>query len=230
MRRPLRHLPPDERPRERLLRLGAAALSNRELLAILLRTGHGAGGRSALDLAADVLAAGGDRGLAFLVTATPEELAALPGVGPAKAAQVLAGVELGRRVVSQSRHRPLVRTPADVAALLMEQMRHLEVEHVRTVLLDTKHRVMAVEEVSVGTLDASLVDPRAVFRGPVRRNAAAIILAHNHPSGDPEPSAEDEAVTARLVEAGRLLGIEVLDHLVFGDNRFVSLRERGFKF
>lgn len=231
----LRELPRGERPRERLLRHGPGALSNAELLAILLRIGDASTGRSALDLAREILALGARRGgdesgLGFLVTAAVEELTGVKGIGFAKAVQLKAAVELGRRVAAASRARQTVTSPAEAHELLMEEMRHLDREEFRTILLDTKSGVISVEVVSIGTLSSAPVHPREIFKMAVRKNAAALILAHNHPSGDPTPTAEDVGVTRRLAEAGRVLGIEVLDHLVIGDNRYISFRERGIAF
>lgn len=234
VRTPLRALPPRERPRERLARLGAAALSDAELLAILLRTGDGRSGASALDLARHLLshaasrAGRGDRALGFLSAVSLEELGQVRGIGPAKAAQVKAGVELGRRVMcEEARARPVIRKPSDAALLFMPQLRDLEQEHLYAVLVDAKGRVLAADLVSVGGLSGVTAHPREVFRAAVRKNAHAMVLVHNHPSGDPTPSPADVAVTKRLVDAGRLLGIEVLDHVVIGDNRYASFRQIG---
>jgi len=230
----MKDLGADERPRERLLRLGAAALSSAELVAILLRTGTP--GASALDVAHRILALGeeaeaGSRtrepGVRFLATCTLEELSRVAGVGPAKAAQVLAAVELGRRIATAVAARPVVRSPQDVSSLVMEEMRYLDREQFRIVLLDAKNHVLGVRTVSVGSLSSSIVHPREIFKDAIARSSAAIVLVHNHPSGDPTPSQEDVEVTRRLVEAGRLLGIEVLDHVVVGDNRYVSFKEKG---
>jgi DNA repair protein RadC len=163
-----------------------------------------------------------------LLDASIEELSAIPGVGPATAKRIKATVELARRLAClPPETRVAVRSPGDVAALLMSEMRFLGTEHFRTLLLDSKNRVIASELVSTGTLNASLVHPRELFRRAIKASSAAVVLAHNHPSGDPTPSAEDLALTKRLVEAGRLLGIEILDHVIIGDNRYVSLKERG---
>lgn len=220
----LKDLPPEDRPQEKLARGGVKELSTRELLALLWRTGCGR--RSALALADQLLAATG--GLRRLAAASPEELRRVPGIGPAKAAQVLAALELGRRLLAlgPEERRP-VRSPADAATLMMPEMRFLAKEHFRVLLLDAKNRIVASELVSIGTLNSSLVHPRELFRRAIQTSAAAVILVHNHPSGDPAPSAEDLSLTRRLVEAGKLLGIEVLDHLIIGDNRYVSLKERG---
>jgi len=217
-------LPPEDRPRERLLRRGADALSATELLAVLLRTGTATS--SASDLAGHLLAAFGS--LEALSQAHPVELARHTGIGPTKASAVLAAFELGRRVqAAPSARRPAIRTPADVAALVGPQMRHLDREHFRAVLLNTRHEVLDVTRVAVGGLDSAPIHPREVFKDAIRRSAAAVVLVHNHPSGTPEPSADDLRITTRLQEAGRVVGIEVLDHLIIGDGRFVSLRERG---
>lgn len=229
----LKELPAQDRPRERLLASGPGALSNAELLAILLRTGHHSTGQTALDLAQKILLlAGGEQGagLREFSNLSVEELCKVKGVGMAKAVQVLAALELGRRIAREEVVRPLVRQPADVAGLLLAEMRDLEVEEFRVVLLNTKHYVLAVDRVSVGGLDSSSAHPREIFKRAIRRSAAAMILVHNHPSGDPEPSPEDVQVTRRLAEAGRILGIEVLDHIVVGDGRYVSFRERGITF
>ena len=202
----VKDLPREERPREKLERRGAAELTNRELLAVLLRTGTSR--RSALSLADQVLAqAGGLRGLA---QTRLEDLCRVQGVGPAKAAQILAGLELGRRLLALGpEERPPVRSPSDAAGLVMPEMRFLAKEHFRALLLDTKNRVMASELVSIGTLNTSLVHPRELFRRAIQACAAAVILVHNHPSGDPTPSAEDLALTRRLVEVGKIMGIEI---------------------
>jgi DNA repair protein RadC len=234
----MKDLAEEDRPRERMRRLGPEALSNAELVAILLRTG--AGGLSALDVARRLLSRGRGgrhagtgadgarhRDLRYLATASLEELIQVPGVGPAKAVQLKAAVELGRRISASNDARPLVRSPRDVSALVMEEMRFLDREQFRTVLLDAKNHVLGIRTVSVGSLSSSIVHPREIFKEAIARSSAAIVLVHNHPSGDPTPSREDVEVTRRLVEAGRLLGIEVLDHVVVGDKRYVSFKEKG---
>ncbi len=220
----IKDLPPEDRPRERLLRLGPDGLSSPELLSILLQTGTPAA--SVFDLAGRLLASFGS--LEALSLARPAELARETGIGPAKSAALLAAFELGRRLqAAPPARRSVIRTPADVAALVGGQMRHLDREHFRAVLLNTRHEVLDVVTVAVGGLDSAPIHPREVFKEAIRRSAAAVILIHNHPSGTPEPSGDDLRITARLQEAGRVVGIEVLDHLVIGDGRFVSLRERG---
>ena len=220
----LRELPSEERPRERLRQRGAEYLSAAELLAILLRTGTTE--ENVLELAGRLLARWG--GLVGLHRASFAELCAVKGVGEAKAAQLKAGLELGRRLLAASpEERPAVRTPQDVADLLLPEMRFLDQEHLRVVLLSTKNQVLAVPTVYKGNVRAAQVRPSEVFREAVRENAPSVIIVHNHPSGDPTPSPEDVAVTRELVQAGRLLDIEVLDHVVLGNGRYASLRERG---
>ena len=213
-----------DRPREKLARLGAAALGDNELVAIVL--GHGQPRTSALDLANQTLAAiGGVSGLARVGT---DELRGIAGIGPARAAQVLAAVELGRRTVAHAgAARAQMTSPRAVAEYLLPQYGNRRVEQFGVLLLDTKHRVLRTTVLSIGTLDASIVHPREVFREAVAGGAAAIVLFHNHPSGDPEPSSEDTRLTERLRAAGLLMGITVLDHVILGDARYFSYREKG---
>ncbi len=223
----MKDLPHDLRPRERLAQAGEGALSTAELLAIILRTG--VGGENVLSMATRLLSKHG--GLPGLARTGMTELQAEKGMGPAKTAQIKAALELGRRLLLASpEERLVVRSPTDVAQLLLAEMGHLDQEHFRVVLLDTRNRVLSMETVYVGSLNTSYIRVAEVFREAVRRNCAALIVAHNHPSGDPTPSPEDVAVTRQLVAAGGLLNIEVLDHLVIGLQRFVSLRERGLGF
>ncbi|MFD0713966.1 DNA repair protein RadC [Paenibacillus sp. GCM10027626] len=220
----LRDVPNEDRPRERMIARGAEALSHAELLAILLRTGTKR--ESAVLLAAHLLHKCGS--LQGLVDMSIDELTAIRGIGPAKAVQLKAGVELGRRLArSRGASSPAIHRPADAAQLLMEEMRYLKREHFVCLFLNTKNHIITQETLSVGTLNASLVHPREVFRAAIRCSCASIICAHNHPSGDPTPSPEDIALTRRLQEAGELVGISLLDHLVIGDNRFISLKEQG---
>ena len=221
----VKEMPPDQRPRERLISYGAGVLSNAEILAILLGTGTGQ--ETSIELAQRILATQG--GMAFLAEATAEELKEIRGIGPAKTAQIKAAVELGKRLVATTRwERPVIKSPVDVFHLVGEEMRYLDREHFNVILLNTKNHVLGIENVSVGSLNASLVHPRELFKKAILKSAAGIILVHNHPSGDPEPSGEDKQVTCRMVEAGEIIGIEVLDHIVIGDGRFASLRELGF--
>ena len=223
----IKELPADERPRERLRESGPAALSNSELLAIILRTGTAS--ENVLGLAARVLAKFG--GLAGLARARFGELCAERGVGQAKAAQLKAALELGRRLVStQPEERAVVRSPQDVANLLMAEMGLLDQEQLRVVLLNSKNQVMAVPEVYRGSVNTSLIRVSELFREAVRENCPAVIVVHNHPSGDPTPSSEDVQVTEQMVAAGKLLDIEVLDHLIIGQQRYTSLKEQGLGF
>ncbi|RME71245.1 MAG: JAB domain-containing protein [Chloroflexi bacterium] len=219
--------PEDERPRERLMHCGAAALSNAELLAILLRVGLP--GENVIAFSTRLLRQ--FNGLDGLARASFDELAGVKGMGIAKTAQLKAALELGRRLLAVSADaRPQITCPADAANLLLPEMAHLEQEHVRTLLLDTKNRVLRSEKVYQGNANSAIIRPAEIFRDAVRANAVALIVAHNHPSGDPTPSPEDVQITRSLVQAGKLLGIELLDHLIIGRNRFVSLKERGLGF
>lgn len=223
----LKDLPAEERPRERLWKYGPEVLSNAELLAIIIRTGNR--NETALALAQRMLSElGQGEGLSFLVDATVEELTKVKGISMAKACAIKAAVELGKRIGGiKSTDKVFIRSPRDVANLLMNEMRYLKKEYFRTIQLNVKNQVLAVEDISVGSLNSSIVHPREVFKGPIRRSSAAIILIHNHPSGDPSPSREDIEVTRRLYEAGKLLGIDVLDHIIIGDGIYTSLKEKG---
>jgi DNA repair protein RadC len=225
--RVIRELPADERPRERLALRGAGGLSAAELIALLW--GSGARGRSAVDLAADALAR--HEGLTGLARASDHELEDLPGVGTARAAQLIAAFELGRRLLADwPADRWTIRSPRDVADRLVLQMGRLEREELRVVLLNTKNVVLRVATVYQGNVSSSLVRVGELFRDAVRLNATGVILAHNHPSGDPTPSPDDLHLTAEALAAGRLLDIDVLDHLVVGHDAWVSLRDRGVSF
>lgn len=220
----IKELPTDERPREKMKDRGAAAMANSELIAILLRTGNPA--ESALRLAENLLERQG--GLAGFGNATMEEIEQVKGIGEAKAIAILAAVELGRRVTSLATvERPVIRAPGDVAALLMPRFRFENKESFLAVLLSTKNHVLKTPVISVGSLNASIVHPRELFREAINASAASVILAHNHPSGDPAPSPEDIELTRKLVEAGKLLDIPVLDHVILGDGKYISFKEKG---
>lgn len=220
----IKDLPPSERPRERLLAGGAAKCTDADLLAILIRSGTPQ--ETAVQLAERILAEAG--GLHELPRYGVDEILAVKGLGPAKAVSLLAAVELGKRLSSRMRtEAPTISSPGDAAGLLMEEMRHNLREHFCAILLDTKNKVISIEEISVGSLNTSLVHPREVFRPAIRKACASLILVHNHPSGDPTPSREDLDVTRRLCDAGKLIGIEILDHIVIGDGKFASFREKG---
>ncbi len=223
----IHELPTSERPRERLQHHGAAALSNSELLAIILRTG--VGGESVLDLSTRLLVK--FEGLGGLARASFGELAQERGLGVAKTAQIQAAFELGRRLlITSPKERPQITSPADAANLLLPEMGLLEQEELRTLLLDTKHRVLDSPTVYKGNVNTSVIRVGELFREAVRINCVAMIVVHNHPSGDPTPSPDDVRVTEQIVQAGKLLDIEVLDHLVIGQQRYVSLKERGLGF
>jgi DNA repair protein RadC len=225
--RAIRELPAPERPRERLAMRGPAGLSASELIALLW--GAGSRGRSAIDLAEDALAR--HDGLTGLARATDVELESLPGVGAAKAAQLAAAFELGRRLLADwPAGRWTVRSARDVADRLVLQMGRLEREELRVVLLNTKNVVLRVATVYQGNVSSSLVRVGELFRDAVRLNASGVILVHNHPSGDPTPSPDDLHLTAEALAAGRLLDIDLLDHVVVGHDAWVSLRDRGVSF
>ncbi len=217
----------DERPRERLRKLGSQALSSAELLAILLRVG--VTGENAVQVGQRLLQTFG--GLAGLHKASFEEVRAQHGVGDAKAAQIKAAIELGRRLTLESPDERLaINSPAEAAALVQYEMSGLEQEHLRVILLDTRNRVLDTVEIYRGSVNSSQVHIGEVFKPAIRRNATAIIVIHNHPSGDPTPSPDDVAVTRAILQAGKLLDVNVLDHMIIGQGRWVSLKERGLGF
>jgi DNA repair protein RadC len=217
--------PETERPRERLLTQGPQALTNAQLLAILLRVGRH--GSSAVQVGMDILDRLGD--VAGLAQCGIEELCAVPGVGEAKAAQLKAALELGKRALAGPLTKGTKITPSrDLFTHYHPTLRDLRHEVFRVILLDAKHAIMRDATVSEGSLTLSIVHPREVFTLAVKESAAAVIFLHNHPSGDPTPSQEDRLLTARLVSAGKVLGIRVLDHLVIGDGRYVSFADQGW--
>ena len=216
-----------ERPRERLARLGAQALSNAELLAILLRVG--VAGENAVQVGQRLLHDMDE--LPGIYRASYEDICNQYGIGPAKAAQIKAAIELGNRLsILAPEERPTIHSPADAAALVKYEMSALEQEELRVILLDTRNRVMGIEKIYRGSLSSSQVRVGELFRPAVRRNAASIIVLHNHPSGDPTPSPDDVALTREITKAGKLLDIEVLDHLIIAGGRHISLKERGLGF
>lgn len=223
----IKQLPEDERPRERMITHGVESLSDAELLAVIL--GSGGSGETAIELARRVLAAGEGNGLPDLARMDILDLMRIRGVGKAKACRIKAAIEIGARLLSRQRRLATIRCAADVYSLMMPRLSYLDREHFIVVLLSTKNQVLGTELVSVGCLNASLVHPREIFKTCVKRSAASVILVHNHPSGDPSPSPEDVIVTRRLIEAGRIMGIDVLDHVIIGDGRYISLRESGIE-
>jgi DNA repair protein RadC len=224
----IREMPGDDRPREKMVKYGSAALSDSELLAVLLRVGIQ--GENVLALSQRLLRDyGGLPGLSRIPLA---ELCALRGMGEAKASQLKAALEIGRRLLlAEPDQRLQVRSPGDIGNPLILEMAGLEQENLKLVMLDNKNQVIRMQTVYVGTINSSQVRIAEVFREAIRQNAASIIVAHNHPSGDPTPSAEDVRVTEEIIQAGKLLEIELLDHLVIGHHHFISLREKqlGFK-
>jgi DNA repair protein RadC len=221
----IRDFPQDERPRERFITNGPQSLSNHELIAILLRTGTSQ--ESVLQLSNRLLTH--FEGLRLLKAASLEEITSIKGIGKAKAIQVLAAVEIGRRIANLAYDdRYVIRSPEDGAKYMMNDMRFLSQEHFVCLYLNTKNQVIHKQTVFIGSLNASIVHPREVYKEALKRSAASIICLHNHPSGDPAPSREDIEVTKRLVECGKIIGIELLDHLIIGENKFVSLKEKGY--
>ncbi len=216
-----------DRPRERLASLGPQALTNAELIAILLRVG--VPGENAVEVGQRLLQK--FIGLRGLHRAPLSELTDQHGIGEAKAAQIKAAIELGRRLTLESpEERPAINSPADAASLVQYEMSALEQEHLRVILLDRRNRVLEILEVYKGSVNSSQVRVGELFKDAIRTNASALIIVHNHPSGDPTPSPDDVAVTRAIVQAGKLLDIDVIDHLVIGQEKWVSLKERGLGF
>jgi DNA repair protein RadC len=223
----IRDLPETLRPRERMRYAGPGALSTAELLAIILRVGKK--GENVIRMSERVLTQFG--GITGMAKANFDELCQTHGIGEAKAAQIMAAIELGKRLQAASpQEKPEIRTSADVANLLMLEMSLLEQEHLRALLLDTRNHLMRIVTVYTGSLNKAVIRVGELFREAIRSNAASILLVHNHPSGDPTPSPEDVRATDVIVEAGRLLDIGVLDHIIIGRNHYVSLKERGLSF
>jgi DNA repair protein RadC len=218
-------LPAEERPRERMRALGVEALSMRELLALVI--GSGSRGRGTLELADDLVSS--FESARDLALASVERLCRISGMGVARASRVMAAIELGKRVLKSSRgDRKTVRCPADAAGMVMEDMMNLDREHFKVMLLDSKNAVISVETVSIGTVNASIVHPREVLKPALEKSATSIILVHNHPTGSVSPSREDILITRRFEKCGRILGIDVVDHIIVGDNNYVSMKEGGY--
>lgn len=214
-----------DRPRERFIRQGAKSLSNQELIAILLGTGTKK--ESVLTVANRVLI--NFEKLHNLKHATLEEMMDIKGIGEAKAVLILAAIELGRRLATKEvEERFTIRSPEDAATFLMQDMTSLQQEHFVVLFLNVKNQVLHRQTIFVGSLNASIVHPREIFREAVKRSAASIICAHNHPSGVPTPSPEDIDVTSRLYEAGKIVGVDLLDHVIIGDHQFISMKEKGY--
>jgi len=219
----MKSMPECERPREKMIKSGTAALSNAELIAAVI--GSGSSQDSALTLAQRILSLD-PKGLSHLAAVNVEELCSLRGIGISKASQIMAAVELGKRIYSEKAAvKVKIAGPSELAEKMMVDMRHLTKEVFKVVLLDTKNQIVSIEDISIGSLNASIVHPREVFQPAIRKSANAVVLIHNHPSGHPEPSPEDKRVTERLIEAGQLMGIQVLDHIVIGDLNYYSFKE-----
>lgn len=219
-------LPKEEQPYEKIERLGPKALTDAELLAIILRTGSK--DNPSLSAARKLLSMD-SRGLPGIHVLTPKELTSIKGIGKVKSYQLKAVSEISKRLSkSYAISRFRITSPASVANIFMEEMRYLNKEHIKVVFMDTKNGIISDKDISIGTVNASLVDPRDVFIEALKVEAVQIIIMHNHPSGDPEPSEDDIDVTNRLLEASKLIGIELLDHIIIGDGTFVSLKERGY--
>ncbi|MBU2608925.1 MAG: DNA repair protein RadC [Chloroflexi bacterium] len=218
-------MPLSERPRERLQKYGAEALSAQEILAVIL--GRGVAGESVMVTGQRLLSQFGT--LKGIAGASVEELSQIKGIGLAKAAQIKAAFELANRLdgYSETGKKPVVKTPEDVVALLKGRLKDKKKEYFVVLLLDTRNQLIKASEVSVGSLDASIVHPREVFKEAIAGSAASVILAHNHPSGDPTASEDDISLTKRLAEAGEIMGIDVLDHVIIGDDNFLSLKREG---
>lgn len=220
----IRNLPSEERPREKLIQHGAESLSNPELLAILI--GSGTKEVSAIMLANRILALE-EEGISYLTNCLPEELSGIPGMGMAKSCQIIAAIELGKRIATRPKGKRInIKSPNEVASLFIEEMRYLKKEYFKVLLLNTKNEIIMIENISIGGLNSSVVHPREVFCTAIKKSACSMILVHNHPSGNPMPSQTDIDITRRLAEAGELLGIKVLDHLIIGDGVYVSLKEK----
>jgi DNA repair protein RadC len=226
--RAIKEWPEDERPRERLMKHGAEALSEAQLLAIVLATGEASSGQSALDLAMHLVRT--YEGLRGLDAASIAELCQIKGIGPAKATTIKAALELGKRLAGEPSQRQLkITSPQDLVNYFQPRLQHLRKEVFKAVLLNTKHQMLKDVTVSEGSLTASLVHPREAFLPAIKDSAAAVIFIHNHPSGDPTPSSEDKELTLRLAEVGQLIGISVLDHIIIGSGSpgYISFRDTG---
>jgi len=218
-------IPKDERPREKLLKYGSKSLSNSELIGILLRVGSKKD--TAITLGQKILREN-EKGLLNLVNATPESLNKYHGISNAKAATLLAAVELGKRISTTKAEETFkITSPQDVSALVMEDMRYYKKEYFKIILLDTKNKVIDIITISIGSLNSSIVHPREVFLEAVKKSSASIVLLHNHPSGEVEPSREDINITQRLIKAGEIMGIKVLDHIIIGDGKYLSFKEEN---
>ncbi|MEF9934598.1 MAG: DNA repair protein RadC [Clostridium sp.] len=220
----IKDIPMEDRPRERLLSYGPEVLSNSELLAVILRCGNK--NQSAIDLAGSILSYG--EGLSYLQSCSIDELSQIKGIGSAKASMIKASIELGKRIRNLKQTEKItITSPKDAAMVLFDDMKWLKKEHLKVALLNTKNHLIKVCDVSIGTLNSSIVHPREVFYEAIKNTANAIIIYHNHPSGDPSPSREDINITTRLKDAGKIMGIEVLDHIIIAGSEYLSFKEKG---
>ena len=218
----IRYSVKDEFPREKMLKDGVKSLSNAELIAVLLRTGSR--NKSVMELADELLKVDNE-GIRFLKSASIEELCEIDGIGVSKASLIKVALELGVRIAESEVVRYQVKNPWDIYKYYMESMRYLKEEIFKTVLLNTKNEIITDIDVSHGTLNSSLVHPREVFKNAIKKSANKIILIHNHPSGNVEPSTEDINITNRLIECGKIIGIEIIDHIIIGDGIYFSFKE-----
>jgi len=220
----IKSIPKDDRPQEKLLKYGANNLSNSELIAVILRTGSK--NQNVVMLAQRILNEE-QKGLRNIAEGSVEKFKSFKGINDVKAAQLLALAEISKRISTLKIEKIKISSPSDVAILLMEEMRYYRKEYFKIILLDTKNNIKKISDISIGSLNSSIVHPREVFLEAVISSSSAIILAHNHPSGETEPSREDISLTNRLDECGKLLGIKVLDHIIIGDGTFYSFKEEG---
>ncbi|MCR1935299.1 RadC family protein [Clostridium tepidum] len=220
----IKDLPKNERPQERLIRYGAEALSNSELLAVILRTGTK--NQNIMMLTSSLIKETG--GLDQLFDQSIEELTKIKGIGVTKAVQILALSEISKRFKTyKSGNDYKINKPLDVSNLVMEDMKYLRQEKLKVLILNTKNIVTYIRDIFIGTLNSSIVHPREIFCEAIKKNGASIIICHNHPSGDPTPSQEDINITLRLKECGKLIGIDLLDHIIIGENKYISIKEKG---
>ncbi len=220
----IKSIPKDDRPQEKLLKYGANSLSNSELIAIILRTGSK--DENVIMLSQRILKEDGI-GLRNIAEGTLEKFKSFKGISDAKASQLLALSELSKRISTLKTERIKISSPNDAAVVMMEEMRYYKKEYFKIILLDTKNNILKVSEISVGSLNSSIVHPREVFAEAIVNSSSSIILVHNHPSGEPEPSNEDIALTNRLAECGKIIGIKIIDHIIIGDGIFYSFKEEG---
>lgn len=220
----IKSIPMEERPQEKLLKYGASSLSNSELLAVILRTGSK--NENVIMLSQRILGEDG-KGLRNIAEGTLDKFKRYKGISNVKAAKLLALAEISKRISTLKLEKIKISSPNDAAVVMMEEMRYYKKEYFKIILLDTKNNIIRISEISVGSLNSSIVHPREVFREAIENSSSSIILVHNHPSGEIEPSHEDIVLTNRLVECGKILGIRVIDHIIIGDGIFYSFKEEG---